>query len=168
METARYYGQPTEREQTVTSAPTWACRPQSTERGISTDIRRGSCLRRKPALETQRAAQRGDGTPTGKASQDERLQNRGLKGESLARRKCTFPSWKVQLSGEGEQGIRGGCLRKKVKCCSEGQGRRSEEEEAERARLSSQQSSDCEATMKWKLSFESKKTKTYTHTYTCM
>ena len=33
METARLlYGQLTEREQTVTSAPTWACRPQSTER----------------------------------------------------------------------------------------------------------------------------------------
>ena len=50
----------------------------------------------------------------------------------------------------------------------EGEGRGGREEEAERARLSSQQSSDCEATIKWKLSFESKKMKTYTHIYTCM
>lgn len=105
----------------------------------------------------------------GKPPQDERLQNRGLKGESLARRKCTFPSWKVQLSGEGEQDIRGRLSQEEGKMLEgEGGGGGAREEEAERARLSSQQSSDCEAAMKWKLSFESKKMKTYAHTYTCM
>ena len=70
-------------------------------------IRRGSCSQGSQPWNLRGLPRGAMGHRQGKPPQDERLQNRGLKGESLARRKCTFPSWKVQLSGEGEQGIRG-------------------------------------------------------------
>lgn len=65
---------------------------------ISTDQAR-VMLAGRPALEPQRAAQRGDADTDRKSLlRMNGYKTEGLK-ESLARRKCTFPSWKAQLSG---------------------------------------------------------------------
>ena len=90
METARLlYGWPTEREQTVTPAPVWACRPWSTERECFHRSDEGNACK-EPALEPKRLPRGAMGPRQGKSPQNEWLQNRGLKKKVLPEENAPF------------------------------------------------------------------------------